>query len=137
MANILPADAPGFAMTESLQARHIQKLENELLEKSQETMLAVAMFAEVEPPVEGQEAVIPESFHERFGDRAKTMYRVAQMANLPGSEAPVGLKMTQQTLVGITKSRATAKQAPRTLNMTLVQMPSASINYPVKDMDKE
>ncbi len=133
MAEIIPADAPGFAMTESLQSRHIAKMESEIMEASQEVMLAATMFADVDPSIEQP----TEAFHERFGAKAEKMYRIARMANLPASEAPVGLKMAQQTLVGISKARATAKQAPRTLNMTLVHMPAASVQYKVRNQDSE
>lgn len=66
---------------------------------------------------------IPEEWIRELGQKgAERRMRTAQMANLPAKEAPIGLRLAKDTLVGMSKAKAQRNQPARTLNMVVVNM---------------
>lgn len=77
-----------------------------------------------EPPKEWVDALGPKEAMKRF--------RIAQSAWMSAKEAPVGIKVAKELVVGISKALGESAQAPRVLNMQKVVVYSgAPPEYPV------
>lgn len=111
----------------------VQRLENQILEETSEVVLGATRFAEVTE----EQTTPPEAWVEEYGeDRARRMLEVAKEAKKPAAQAAIGLRMAQQTMVGITKARASSKRGNYTLNMTVVKMPEPPRVFPVRKPDE-
>ena len=79
----------------------------------------------------------PEAWVAELGaEGAKRRMRTAQLANLPSKEAPIGLKLAKDTLVGMSKAKAARKAPSTTLNMVVVQMQGPLPQYPRREILK-
>jgi len=79
------------------------------------------VFGQKEPPAEWVAEVGKR--------RAERRLRIANSAWMSAKDAPVGLLLSQRVVSSIVKARSTEKNAPRTLNVAVVQMPEAP-QYP-------
>jgi hypothetical protein len=127
-----PDEAPMVVakpVTTLTRAQVIQDVEEELHAESATILLDALHFAD--PCLEGTPdgeggmlpAQVPDKWIQELGtERAQRRFRTAQLALLPSKEAPVGLKMAKDALVGMAKVAA-AKSAPaRAINMVVVNL---------------
>ena len=78
----------------------------------------------------------PEAWVAELGvEGAKRRMRTAQMALMSSKEAPVGLKLAKDTLVGMSKAKAQRKAPSTTLNM-VVLMGGPLPQYPRREILK-
>lgn len=105
----------------------LRDIESGLLERSMAILGDALSFRDIEP---GSETCPPE-WRDMDPDEAVKRLRVANAAWLGKKDAPVGLDLAKQVAVGIIKARATEKTAPKTLNVTVVNM---SAPLPVFDV---
>ncbi len=116
---------------EELAQQGLAAIEDSLFEQATEVISDALRFPELD------EGGMPPEWLERYGaKRAEKMARTAQMASMPSKDAPVGLQIAQKTHASIAKARAQAGTGPKTLNMTLVQMPGANVVFPEKELKK-
>ncbi len=118
-------DLPSSALAEVPKAtpaashQIIKAVEDEIFIEAAHTVRDVLRFKDIDPSMEEP----PLEWVGELGEaEAMKRFRMAQAGWLPGSKAPVGLKLAQDTLVGFAKVRAAEKQGPRTLNMVVVKM---------------
>lgn len=88
-----------------------------------DTMHAPKIEEDAEGPSEEE---IAKYGKERAGER----FRTARYGLMNAKEAPVFIKVATQIAAGITKARATEKQAPRSLNVAFVQMSAPLPEFP-------
>lgn len=118
--------APAKAIAKK-QADRLRLLEDEILEEATETIIGALKFSKIdpeskEPPKDWIAALGPERAAERF--------RLAKYALMDQKNAPVGMKIATNVHASITRARQTEKAGSRALNVTLVQMPAAHVEYP-------
>ena len=90
-------------------------------------------FADLDPDNPEQ---IPEKWLEKWGeDECKKMLRIVRASWLPGSSAPVALKIAQSTLVGIMKAKAAEKGTRTQLNIQMIAMTSAP-SFPKMEVEE-
>jgi hypothetical protein len=79
----------------------------------------------------------PETWVKELGaEGAMQRLRTAQMANLSPKEAPIGLRLAKDTLVGMSKAKAASKKPATTLNMVVVNMAGPLPQYPRREVLK-
>ena len=72
---------------------------------------------------EPTDPVPPAAWVAELGEEgAQRRLRTATLALSSSKDAPIGLKLAKDTLVGMAKVRAKENQAPKTLNMVVVHM---------------
>ena len=109
---------PQTAMVRSREAR-IQELEDEVHEEAATIIADALAFADLP---EGAEHP-PDEWIDKYGpERAQKRFNVAKYAQCTPKNAPVGLRIANNALVGMAKAKAHRKSGPRTLNMIVVQM---------------
>lgn len=109
----------------------LRKLEDELLEKSLETMRAALSFASI--PFDATE--VPEDLVWAFGEqRAGEIFRTMKAAQMCAKDAPVGLLLAQRTSAAIIRARSMEKAAPSQLNVAIQVVQSAPL---FEEMDVE
>jgi hypothetical protein len=110
---------------QELAHRRIKAIEDEVLEDALRVVSSSQKFAEVTTL-----AKPPQSWVERWGEEeANLRFRIAQMANVPEKDAPIGMKIAAKTAVGIIKARETGKMGPLTLNLQMVAMTAPPKTY--------
>lgn len=107
----LVEEAPAPKLTRSERralAAHerIRHVEDELLEKSQSVVEDVLDFAEIDPSGDNEELI--QQWAREMGSRqaAERRYRIALAGWASNAQAPAGIKIAQETYLGITKARA-------------------------------
>jgi hypothetical protein len=132
-------DLPSAAVTipprkpQATSALAIRAVEDEIYVESVTTVRDALRFNEIdhewtEPPVEW---VAELGEHE-----AKKRFRLARYGCMPGKDVPFGLKLAQDTLVGIAKARATEKAGPKTLNMIYVKISAPMPEFEEVEVDQ-
>lgn len=97
----------------------IRAVEDEIYVEAAATVRDTLRFRDIDP--EWTEP--PLEWITELGEKeAMKRFRMARYGCMPSKDAPVGLKLAQDTLVGFAKVRAAEKAGPRTLNMVVVQM---------------
>jgi hypothetical protein len=97
----------------------LRGVENDLFEASLQVSADMLAFCEIEPG----EKNVPQPWIEKYGlERAQKRLRVAQASWSSGKDAPVALKHAALLAVGIIRSRAAEKAAPRQLNIVMVEL---------------
>lgn len=126
------------AESAAAEQRRLQRVENDIYDKSMDIVDMALGFADVPPQVGDEAPVPPKAWIEEYGkDEAERRFRVAKWALLPANQAPVGLRLAQTTALGIIKARESRK-APPIINVQMMQMP-APTNYqlPEKSVDED
>lgn len=85
--------------------------------------------------VDGTTVEPPEAWVAELGaEGAMQRLRTAQMANLSPKDAPIGLRLAKDTLVGMAKAKAASKRPATTLNMVVVAMTGPLPTYPRREI---
>jgi len=73
----------------------------------------------------------PEEWVEELGYKAaKERLRLANAGWMSKKEAPIALQVAQAVVIGISRSRASEKAGPKTLNVQVVQMSAPLPQFP-------
>lgn len=105
----------------------LKSLEAELFLESMQIVSDMNKFREIDP---GQ-AEPPESWVEEMGYKAaKERLRSANAGWMSKKDAPIAVQVAQAVVIGISRSRATEKQGPKTLNVQVVQMSAPLPQFP-------
>lgn len=122
------ASSPSPAPLARSRQERIADIEEEVHQEAATILQDALHFPEVlpgPPDADGNptEPTMPASWIAELGEEgAMRRMRTAQLALSSSKDAPIGLKLAKDTLVGMAKVKA-AKNAPaRTLNMVVVQM---------------
>lgn len=116
---------------QELAHRRIKAIEDEVLEDALRVVASSQKFAEVTTLVKP-----PQSWVEKWGpEEAELRFRIAQMANMPEKDAPIGMKIAAKTAVGIIKARESSKAGPVTLNLQMVAMTAPPRKYEEIEVD--
>lgn len=109
----------------------IRSIEDEMLLEASTIVRDAMKWRDIEPSSVDAPTEWYQELKERLGDgpakdEAIKRFRVAKAAWMSSKDAPIGLKLATQVMVGIVKARATEDQAPRPLNVAvqIVQMPA-------------
>jgi hypothetical protein len=103
-----------------------KSIEDDILQKSAAIVIDTLAFRDVDPDTKEP----PAEWVEQLGlEEAIKRLRVAKTAHLSKREAPVALDIAAKTLIGVMKTRAIERQAPKVLNMTLVNMQGSIPEY--------
>lgn len=124
LAEIMPRDEP----TDGLRL-----VEDKVLGKSLEIVRDALCFVDIdmgseEMPVEWIDEVGPEA--------ARRRQRAAQWAQLNAKEAPVGLKLAKEVLIGIVKARAVERAEPKRLNIQVTKIDFQLPEFPRVAVDR-
>ncbi len=110
----------------------IRAVEDEIYVEAASTVRDTLRFKEIDP---AQEEPPLEWIAELGEHEAKKRHRLARSGWMPSKDAPVGLKLAQDTLVGFAKVRAAEKQGPRTLNMVYVKLSAPMPEFDEVEVD--
>jgi hypothetical protein len=132
---LIPAPKSTLTQEEQVQSA-LRELENEILQESLEHISHAQAWAEIAKELDPKdEAEIPEEWIAKYGEKvAKKRYRIARAATMKSADAPVALKENARVAIGILKARAHEKTGPRILNLSLVEMPNAIIQFPEQEV---
>ncbi len=112
----------------------LKKIEDDILKKAMITIDEAMSWRDIDPG----EKNIPPDWMDMDPDEAVKRLRVANAAWMNKKEAPVGLNIAKDVLVGIIKARATEKAAPmHTLNIMHVQMTAPMPQFDVIQLEAE
>lgn len=111
----------------------IRAVEDEIYTEAAATVRDVLRFKDIDP---SQQKCPPEWIAELGEAEADKRLRMARSGWLPSKEAPVGLKLAQDTLIGFAKARAAEKQGPRTLNIAYVQLSAPLPEFEELEVDQ-
>lgn len=124
---IVPRPAQAIAKN---QARRLRSVEDDLLLEATETIQGAGHFYKISDE-DIKNDTPPEAWVKELGrERAAERFRLAKYALMSAKDAPVGLKMALQVHSSIVKARATEKAGSRVMNVQIVQMPNAVVDYP-------
>lgn len=117
---------------------NLREMENDLLAEAMKMIQASQQWPKIAKELDPKNPDdIPKEWVEKFGEQgAKEVYRVARAAMMNNADAPTGLKQQVLLATGIMKARAGEKRGPKILNLSLVEMPNVTVNFPeteVKD----
>lgn len=105
----------------------LKSLEADLFLESMQIVADSFKFREIAP---GQETP-PEEWVEEMGyKKAMERLRSAQAGWMSKKDSPVAVQVAQAVVIGISRSRASEKQGPRTLNVQVVQMSAPLPQFP-------
>lgn len=98
-------------------------MEQSVLEDSLVVISSALRFHEVLEPDGSPMTEIPDEWVEKFGEKgARERFIIARSACMSAKEAPVGLKMAQQTAVGAMAALEKSKTSGVTFNLQFVKM---------------
>lgn len=112
------------------QARRLRSLEDDLLLEATETIQGAGHFYKISEEDIKSDTPPAAWVNELGEERARERFRLAKYALMSAKDAPVGLKMALQVHSSIVKARATEKAGSRVMNVQLVRMPEAIVEYP-------
>lgn len=123
-------EAPASPMAKPSRLRDI---EEEVHEEAATVVHDAMAFCKIgpedkEPPYEWVKALGMERAWERF--------KTAQYALLTAKEAPIGLRIAKDIMLGLARVRAREKVGPKTLNMVVVQMSGTLPKFEEVEVDK-
>lgn len=99
--------------------RWLQKTQERVFNKSAQVLEASLAFIDIDPADE----LPPADWIVELGQKeALKKWRVARAAWMNAKEAPVGIKIAKECVVGISKALGADAQAPKILNMQAVQI---------------
>lgn len=145
MSEIFKKKAPSLAQVE----RNLQKIENKLFEEASSVLLAATHHVwdldleSKELPAEWlqelQECEDQADYDAKLRELERRR-RIAHGAMMSAKEAPVALALAGKVWTGMTKARAMAGAAPKSLNLTMVSIsaPNQPIpQFPEKEIEHE
>src|SRR5512138_1838110 len=102
----------------------IRDVETELHAEAVEVMRGVARFADFSDEELGADGPPPWLVAQHNGDHraAARSFRIAKASASNSKDAPIGLKLCKDIMVGMAKVRAKEKAPAKTLNLVVVQM---------------
>jgi hypothetical protein len=103
----------------------LQAVEDQVLADAINVVSHALNFADMGFDEEGK-AVTPESWDALSVSEKAKRIRLAQASWLPSSEAPYGLKLSFDAMIGIIKARAAKESGTRVLNIENATFPSPS-----------
>lgn len=121
-------DAPAATIERgrSTALQKIQEIEDELYAHTLDVAFGVSMFSEMDPC----EDEPSDAWIQRFGyERAAKLHRAAVYGHMTRKEAPIGVQMAVDIARSERRARSNIDAAPKTLNMTVVQMPYFDAGY--------
>ena len=123
---------------QELSQDRLKSIEDELLEEAMSMTRHMLAFSEIDPgDVASEKAALAKWSAELGPDVAAKRLRLARGSWMPGKDAPVGLKHASVLAVGIIRARATERGAPRSLNISIVQLTEQPMmKYPEREVDK-
>lgn len=112
------------------QARRLRSLEDDLLLEATQVIQGANYFYKLSDEDIKNDSPPPGWVKELGEEAAKERFRLAKYALMSAKDAPVGMKMALQVQGSITKARATEKMGSRVMNVQIVRMPEAIVDYP-------
>lgn len=129
---VRPAPKP-IVLPPKSQYAMLRSIEDELNLDAVDKLRGASFFSKIDP----EETTPPRDWVKEIGKKAaEERLRLAKMALMPKKDVPYGLMLAESTHAGIVKARAIEKTGPRTLNMMLVQMPAAAVDYPRLEVEE-
>lgn len=120
-ATAVAIEAPGRMLTDKeKEAEALAQIENQLFEQSAGVMKAMLDFDHFSgaEDFDGDDEYVQKMVEMGITEeKARRMARVARLAHLPGSAAPVALKYAASTLVGILKAKAGTQGMGQQINI--------------------
>lgn len=109
--------------------RWLAKKQQEIFEQASKVTEDVLLFRDLDPTAKEP----PPEWVRELGEKdAWKRFRVALSAWMSAKEAPVGIKVAKELVVGISKALGESAQAPRVLNLQKVTVYSGTPpEYPV------
>lgn len=105
----------------------LKSLEADLFLESMQIVSDSFKFREIDPgQQEPPEAWVRDLGHEKAMERLRS----AQAGWMSKKDSPVAVQVAQAVVIGISRSRASEKQGPRTLNVQVVQMSAPLPQFP-------
>lgn len=126
---VTPPEVPKRRNADEDRLALFKQLEDEILQESAAIVRGALDFYRLGE--EHADGPPPEWIDELGEEAAWDKFRIVLAANQSAAKAPVGLKLAQQTMLGIIRARATEKAAPRSLNVAYVYVNQAP---PADDM---
>ncbi len=130
---------------EQVREQTMKSLEAELFLESMQVVTESLKFREIDAPLKDENgneyfaqnqppAHWVEELEERFPGRgvemAEQRLRCAQAGWMSKKNSPVAVQVAQAVAIGISRSRASEKAGPRTLNVQVVQMSAPLPQFP-------
>ena len=126
------------ASADELAKRVFREVEDELYGESMEVIQGVLQFAEVDfhadPNGDGPP---PREWVDRWGlKKARKLYKLAVIGNMPKSEAPLAVDIAKSVAMGILKARSKDAEGLKRLNIdeVHVHMPAPAQLYAEKEV---
>lgn len=111
----------------------LRDIEAEIQEEAAEVIQGALSFADINPT----DTEPPHEWVKALGmERAWKRFKLAQFALLTPKEAPIGLRMAKDVMMGYARVRSKEKIGPKTLNMVVVQMTGTLPTFPEREVDK-
>lgn len=136
-AEIVPDNAPEtkiVALPESI-SNGLARIEDDLLDKSAKIVDAVQAFAEIDPSDEHP----PAEWVEKYGKKAAIeRHRLARAGWMSTKEAPIGIKVAHDTMMGIMRVRS-QRQVAGSINVAIqkaVLVVTPHQDLPTVDIDE-
>ena len=105
----------------------LRSLEADLFLESMQIVADSFKFREIEP----NQKEPPEEWVQELGyKKAKERLHSAQAGWMSKKDSPVAVQVAQAVVIGISRSRATEKSGPKTLNVQVVQMSAPLPQFP-------
>ena len=138
---VVPAKASETAVkprrplsTEERMAERLHDVESEIFLASMTTVRDGLRFRDIDPSAVSP----PRAWIDEIGEEeAWRRFRMAIAAWQPGKNAPAGLSMAKDIMVGIAKARASEKSSDRPLNVAVqVAVPMSVYKYPTREVEE-
>jgi hypothetical protein len=127
-APLVPAPGPAI-----VKPSRLRDIEEEIHEEAATVLRDALAFSEIGP----EDKEPPFEWVKAFGmEKAWRRFKTAQYALLTPKEAPIGLRIAKDTVLGMARVRAHEKAGPKTLNMVVVQMSGTLPKFDEVEVDK-
>lgn len=114
------------------QQERLQRIKDDLLERSLNIVDASVRFAELDPDSEEP----PPSWIRQYGlEEARVRARIARTGWLPTKDAPSGVKTAAAVAIGIMRANAQEKAAPVAINIAVVKMTAPMPEFLERDIE--
>lgn len=111
----------------------VAQLEEDLFHQVSVILTDAMKFRDIAPDAEAP----PVEWIRAIGlAEAEKRFRIAKAAWASAKDAPAGLKLAKDAMVGMVRARATRDQGPRVLNATLIQTSAPMPVFPERIVDK-
>lgn len=111
----------------------LRDIEEEIHEEAATVIQDALAFAEINP----EDKEPPHEWVKALGqEKAWRRFKTAQYALLTPKEAPIGVRIAKDIVLGLARVRAHEKLGPKTLNMVVVQMTGTLPKFDEVEVDK-